>query len=290
MSITPVIPCELLPETRDRIRKFADDLRAGAHAIGTHGLTADEFVASGIFEAAVERLRGQRAASTTDKYAFVTEVLQHLKENGLIEDFEFQGSGERHDFEVRFVDGYVAAIETKGCLDGNNTNIFLRPPSADEFVIWSLCQNAGADPRHNAWSGIHTRLGAEVIHRRELVDAVIIWDALCGTVGRPCPKVVADKSRTTSLSNGHQVPPPCIYLLPATVPDARNNPSPRITVLEDSRFVRALCRAFKGSESDVTSVGIEVKMIDATVYRRTTFTRNGGVLAQSTWVPLKRVR
>ncbi len=31
----------------------------------------------------------------------------------------------------------------------NNTNIFTRPPNADEFVIWSLCQNPGSNMSHN---------------------------------------------------------------------------------------------------------------------------------------------
>ena len=29
-----------------------------------------------------------------------------------------------------------------------------RPADADEFVIWSICTNLGADPRRNAWSGM----------------------------------------------------------------------------------------------------------------------------------------
>ena len=79
--------------------------------------------------------------------------------------------------------GQTAAIELKGCLDGNNTNIFERPPHAHEFIIWSVCTNPGADPRHNAWSGIHTRLSAEIISRHQLVDGIVIWDMVCGTIG-----------------------------------------------------------------------------------------------------------
>src|SRR5580658_3838329 len=85
----------------------------------------------------------------------------------------------------------------KGCLDGNNTTIYERPPHAQEFIIWSLCSNRGADPRHNAWSGIHTRLSADIIERAQQVDGVIIWDWVCGTIGRPCPKLRADPTRTT---------------------------------------------------------------------------------------------
>lgn len=41
------------------------------------------------------------------------------------------------------------------------------------------------DSRHNVWSGLHTRLGAEVVHRRQIVEGVVIWDMLCGTPARP---------------------------------------------------------------------------------------------------------
>lgn len=285
-----IIPCELLPSTRDRINKFASHLKEAAPSIGDHQLSEDEFWESGLFGAAIERLRGQQAASTTIKYGFVQEVLAYLKAVGEIADFRYAGSGERHDFEVDYQDGFKVAIETKGCLDGNNTNIFLRPPSADQFVIWSLCQNPGADPSHNVWSGIHTRLGAEVIHRRELVDTLVVWDMLCGTVGRPCPKLAANPERGVRLPSGKVVPPPCIYLFPRTVPDARGNPHPRCWTLQESRFADSLSRVFGTKENEVVSVGIEVRMADADVERMTTFRIAGEEVAKSGWTKLKRAK
>ncbi|MGH2137807.1 hypothetical protein, partial [Enterococcus faecalis] len=76
------------------------------------------------------------------------------------------------DYTVALNSGKTAVIELKGCLDGNNTNIFERPPHANEFIIWSVCTNPGADPRRNAWSGIHTRLSAEIISRQQRVDGL----------------------------------------------------------------------------------------------------------------------
>ena len=285
-----IIPCELLPETKDRINEYAESLKESAHTIGSHGLPEAEFWDSGLFGAAIERLRGQQAASTTVKYNFVKAILTHLKDVGEIEEYLYSGSGERHDFEIAYSDGYRVAIETKGCLDGNNTNIFLRPPSADEFVIWSLCQNPGADPRHNVWSGVHTRLGAEVIHRRERVDTLVVWDMICGTAGRPCPKLDADPLRAVYLPNGKVVPPPCLYLFPRTIPDARNNPHPRCWMLPELRFASSLSRAFGTAPEEAVSVGIEVRMDGANVERRTTFTVDGASVAQSGWTKLSRAR
>ena len=204
---------------------YAEALRTSSPEIGTHGLTAQEFWESGLFHGAIERLRGQQAAYTSVKRRFMAEILSHLQAVGGITSWEFQGEGERHDYSITMPDNRISVIEAKGCMDGNNTNIFERPPNADEFVIWSLCQNPGADPRHNAWSGIHTRLGAEVIHRQQRIDGVVIWDMLCGTAGRPCPKLIADNTRGTEM-NGRRVPPPCLYLFPRSIPDPRNNRTP----------------------------------------------------------------
>src|SRR5271165_934827 len=77
--------------------------------------------------------------------------------------------------------------------------------------------NPGADPRHNAWSGIHTRLSAEIISRSQRVDGLDIWDMVCGTFGRPCPKLESDTTRFTVVGP-YRLPPPCIYLFPVTIP------------------------------------------------------------------------
>lgn len=62
-----------------------------------------------------------------------------------------------------------------------------------------VCSNA-ADPRHNVWSGIHTRLSAEIIDRAERVDGLIVaGDWICGTVARPCPKLTIDPRRISQI-------------------------------------------------------------------------------------------
>ena len=81
----PIIPCELLPETRTRIDAYVDALKQAAAGIGQHGLTPEEFWNSGIFRSAIERLRGTQAASMLEKRAFMAEVLNHLQNAGLIQ-------------------------------------------------------------------------------------------------------------------------------------------------------------------------------------------------------------
>lgn len=286
---SPIILCELKPEVREVVRELAEDIVQGAHLVSRRGLSKQELEDSGLLRSAVERLRGQQAASMKTKREFLREILDFLQEAGHIASWSFAGSGDRHDYEVTFPDGYLSVIEAKGCLDGNNTGIFVRPANADEFVIWSLCQNPASDPARNAWSGIHTRLSGEVIHRRERVDGVVIWDMLCGGLGRPCPKLEADVSRGTPVGS-RTLPPPCLYLFPAGIPEPRNNPTPRPHTLREIRLFDVLYRAFRCNDKDVVSVHIETRMNGAELERKTRYVREGREFASSEWVPLHRAR
>ena len=224
------------------------------------------------------------------KRDFLDTVLKYLKSKRKIKDYEFTGHGDRHDYRVVLPDDRISIFEAKGCLDGNNTTIWTRPPDADEFLIWSLCQNPGSDPRLNAWSGIHTRIGGKIVAERSLVDGLVIWDMLCGTIGRQCPKLKEDRSRATTLPDGRRVPPPCLYLFPRTVPDPRNNPAPKRKKLSSVGLLQALYDAFKCREDDVTEVGIEVRMAGVNVERRTTLRRSGKQITTSDWTELKQAK
>lgn len=281
----PIIPCVVNEELKTSIEKFADQLRTHAHEIGTHGLTAEEFYNSGLFRGAIERIRGQFSATTTTKRTFAQTMLDYMKAQGTIADWVSTESHDRHDYLVHLVNGRQAAIELKGCLDGNNTNIFVRPANADEFIVWSLCQNAAADPRHNVWSGIHVRLSAEMVSQNKHIDGLVVWDEICGTIGRVCPKI----ARGAGLTVGpYRVPPPCIYLFPRTVPHPRSNPSPAPHTLAEVGFLGALCRTFGGASESITSVRIDVSYVGTDTVRTTSLVRNNVVVAESAPTPIRR--
>jgi len=286
-SASPVIPCQLPREFKRSIGAYVEALKKAAPRIGDHGLSEEEFWKSGLLHCAIERLRGIQAATVEEKHDFVQAILSHLQERKEILGWRFTGAGERHDYQIDMPAGRLTIIETKGCLDGNNTNIYERPPQADEFIIWSLCQNPGADPRHNAWSGLHTRLSAEVIHRKQLVDGVVIWDMRCNTPSRPCPKASGPSPRSTAVGD-YRVPPPCLYLFPRSLPDPRNNPHPPVHSLAEMKFFSALWRRFQGTAADVVEVHIEARMEGPNLQRKTTFIRHGVQVMQSKWTNLKR--
>ena len=284
-----VLPCFLLPETSKAIHEYANALRVHAAEFRPEGMSEEDFWRTGLFHAAIERLRGQQSASMQQKRDFMAKILDFLTSSEAIAGWFFTGGADRFDYNINTVDGKTVVIESKGCLDGNNTNIYQRPPNADEFYIWSLCQNPGSDPRKNAWSGLHTRLSAEIVHRRERVDGVIIWDMLCGTAGRPCPKLRVDKTRATRVDT-FRVPPPCVFLLPRSLPDPRNNPDPAPWALSDLSFASSLCASFMCPEEETTQVHIEARMKGADVQRKTTYVRGAIEFASSKWTTIRRSR
>jgi hypothetical protein len=282
-----VILCDKNEELKLQIEAYAEVLKVEAHKLGAHGLEENEFYNSGLFRGAIERVRGQFSATMRDKREFVRHVLNFMQDRGFITESESAGEGNRHDYLVRLKSGKVSIIELKGCLDGNNTNIFERPPHAQEFIIWSVCTNPGADPRHNVWSGIHTRLSAEIISSSQVVDGLIVWDMVCGTIGRPCPKVESDKARLTAVGP-YMLPPPCLYVFPATLPHPRNNANPSPQALPNVEILHAFQACFQGSADEVNYVGFEVAYQGTDTVRKTRIQRAGIVQLESKATPIRR--
>lgn len=282
-----MIPCEQNPEIRSAIVTYADTLMREAHTLGTHGLSETDFYQGGVFRGAIERIRGQFSAAMREKREFVRAILDDLKDKQLILAWASAGERNRHDYSVELLSGKTACIELKGCLDGNNTNIFERPPNADEFVIWSICTNPAADPRHNVWSGIHTRLSAEIIEGGKAVDGVIVWDWLCGTISRPCPKLNAFPGSANTVGP-YRLPPPCIYLFPKTVPSPRNNPSPEPQSIEGVELLKLFHEAYCGTPEYLHSVRFSVGYSGTDVVRKTTILRNETAVRESDPNPIRR--
>ena len=285
-----VIPCEKNPELERQIEEFADVLKAEAHKLGNHGLSEEDFYKLGVFQGAIERVRGQQSATMIPKREFVKLILNYMQDQGAISDWIPAGGDNRHDYQVKLPNGRVSVIELKGCLDGNNTTIYERPAIAEEFIIWSVCSNAGADPRHNVWSGIHTRLSAEIIEHGadKHVDGLIVWDWLCGTVARPCPKLARGPGERLTTVGQHRLPPPCIYLFPKTVPVVRTNPNPEPHALAEVGFLKALNDCFGGYLDEVNKVRFLAAHDGGETTRTTSIERNGQLERESRPTPIRR--
>jgi len=283
-----VIPCEQNADLREQIERFAEILKTQAHTLGAHGIDEKDFYNSGLFRGAIERIRGQYSATMRSKREFAQHVLNYLEDQQHISGWEKSDAGNRSDYWVRLKSGRNACISLTGGLDGNNTTIFERPADADEFVIWSVMTNPGSDPRRNAWSGIHTRLGAEMISTGKRVDGVIVWDMVCGTSGRPCPKINIDGNpdRLTDIGP-FRVPPTCIYVFPKTPPGVANkHATPQ--VLSDIELLNSFHTCFKGRDEEVNYVTFDVEERDGEAWRKTTIVRGGMVQRTSELMAIRR--
>lgn len=160
-----VIPCSQNKNLRKLIEDFSEVLKIEAHKLGAHGLAERDFYNSGLFRGAIERVRGQFSATMGPKREFARDILNYMQDHSFINDWQSSGENNRHDYTVQLPGGRVAVIELKGCMDGHNTVIYERPPHAQEFIVWSICTNTGGNPKLNAWSGIHTRIGADMLCR-----------------------------------------------------------------------------------------------------------------------------
>ena len=283
------IPCEQDPRLRAEIERFAEVLKTQVHQLGEHALDETSFYASPIFRGAIEKVRGEFSATMRGKREFVQHVLNQMEDGGFIAGWDRTQGKARNDYYVRLKSGRLAVIDLKGCLDGENTNKFERPADADEFITWSLCTNSGADPRRNAWSGIHTRLSAEMISRNKRVDGVVIWDMICGTLGRPCPKLAAlDAAVRRTAVGPFTTPPPCIYVFPAIVP-SRGHPRSTAQALDQVELLAAFHAAFGGRNEEVNYVDFEVGEQADELFRRTVIRRAGVVQHASDMTVIQRV-
>jgi hypothetical protein len=252
-----VIPCAQDKKLKKLIVEFAEVLKTEAHKIGTHDLAEKDFYNSGLFRGAIERVRGQFSATMGSKREFAKNILNYMEDQRFISEWKSSGEKNRHDYTVKFPDGRIAVIELKGCMDGNNTVIYERPPHAQEFIVWSLCTNVGGDPKKNARSGIHTRIGA---------------------VGRPCPKLQNAEARVTVVSH-YEIPPPCVYVLPPTVASARNNANPIAQSSDDVRLLKAFHEC----------VDFDVEHRGNDLFRTTRIRRGGVTVQESNPTPIQRV-
>jgi hypothetical protein len=219
----------------------------------------------------------------------VQHVLNHMEDGGFISGWDRTRPKARNDYYVHLKSGGLAVIDLKGCLDGENTNKFERPTEADEFITWSLCTNSGADPRRNAWSGIHTRLSAEMISRSKRVDGVVIWDMICGTLGRPCPKLGALNGTVRRTSLGpFLTPPPCIYVFPAEIP-SRESPQAIARGLGEVELLAAFQKAFGGRDDEINYVDFEMGERGDELFRRTVIRRGGVLQHASEMTAIQRV-
>ncbi len=115
----------------------------------------------------------------------------------------------------------------------------------------------------------------------------MIWDMVCGTIGRPCPKLQHSLRLLTDVGP-FRLPPPCIYVFPATIPSPRNNPHPTAQRLEDLELLTAFNACFQGDAAEINYVDFTVQYRDTDILRTTRVTRGGVIQQESAPTTIRR--
>lgn len=245
----------------EAVKKLLTELaQTNPELIEDAGLDAGDW--EPLLRAAIESMRGSASATMTDKRRFISAVLDHCKDAGLVTSWESIGAERRQDYRVELPDGTLVAVEAKGCGDGNNLTIWDRPTWADEFIIWSLCPDSlQHNPGHGVWSAVSTRLMPKIAADHKVVDALIFWDGRCGSRLRQCPKrygvtgLLRGKATDIKAQKGSRnwLPPPCVYLFPRSAPTVPHNTSPVNHTVTTGKFARMLLTAFNVPDAEMAS-------------------------------------
>ncbi len=230
-----LLPCQNDPIATSQVSPTIDLLRNldvnHPDVLKSHSIEPSDYHSKLVFRSAIESIRGTFIASSLNqRQGLVADVLNVMKKQSLISEYQCKGSSQRFDFQVMLTakPKEMVAVEVKGG-EGNSINISERPLWANEFIIW--CHLDGAivnQPSHGASSIIFHRIENEMVNRGKHVDIVVFKDARCNSPLRPCPKY--NNPPPTALGVA-----PDIFLLPSEIP-TKDNPEPKPHDLGTTKF------------------------------------------------------
>ena len=97
-----------------------------------------------------------------------------------------------------------------------------------------------------------------------------------------------DGNNTNIVVGPFELPPPCLYVLPATIPSPRNNPSPQPQSLDDVQILQAFSDCFRCYDNEINYVGIDVAHQGADTVRATRIVRDGVTQRESKLTAIRR--
>lgn len=176
--------------------------------LAARGLTAEEY--RNALPAAIEQLRGSRAASNSNRRQFLVMLFEQMRVRGFISGFAMPKYGDDTVYRLT-IDGFgdVAVIQ-KGCPDGAHSSVrWTAPDWARETYLWWLCSSLTYEPGEHVVKGTNRLRQRFFSDATDALDGVIFHNELCGSAERPCPKI----DRAIAIDDT-LVPPPCIYVMP----------------------------------------------------------------------------
>ena len=183
--------------------------------LASHGISTEEYILA--LPAAIERFRGSRAASNSDRRKFLGELLELLRKAGACTDIQNPSYGDDTIYKLTVPRIGDIAIIQKGCPDGahSSTN-WTRPAWAKEAYIWWVCSSTSHEPGEHITKGINRLKNRFFSELPDTIDGVIFHNELCGSPQRPCPKM-----NFALMMGTIKIPPPCIYVMPDRATDVQ---------------------------------------------------------------------
>jgi hypothetical protein len=191
-----------------KVESILASLANDAAYLAARGLTVDEYRSA--LPAAIEKIRGSRAASNSNRRQFLVSLFEEMKQRGLISKLEMPRYGADTVYRLS-IDGFgdVAVIQ-KGCPDGAHSSVrWTAPDWAKETYLWWLCSSLTYEPGEHIVKGTNRLRQRFFSSAADALDGVIFHNELCGSSERPCPKKALAIAVDDML-----VPPPCIYVMP----------------------------------------------------------------------------
>ena len=204
-------PEDVIQRVADIVREIGDD-QDYLHA---RGLSLEEFRLA--LPTAIEKIRGSRSASNSDRKDFLRGIFRHMQDVGAITSFEAPKYGDDTIYRLRAPGVGDVAVIQKGCPDGKHSSVAWSVPDwAVEAYLWWVCPSTKGDPGWHVSAGVKRLKGEFFSSRPDALDGVIFHSDLCGSDIRPCPK-----QALAIEIEGVAIPPPCIWIMPdrASAPD-----------------------------------------------------------------------
>ena len=201
----PGAPPEVIVE---KVLGIVTSLAEDRAYLASKGLTPDEYRSA--LPAAIEQLRGSKAASNSVRRQFLVSVFEEMRLRGLIKDFTQPRYGDDTVYRLTVKGLGDIAIIQKGCPDGAHSSVrWTAPEWAEETYLWWLCSSLAYEPGEHIAKGVNRLRQRFFSPATDSLDGIIFHNELCGSVNRPCPKI----NRSISI-DGLSVPPPCVYIMP----------------------------------------------------------------------------
>jgi hypothetical protein len=184
MSAEKSVPCRHRgappEEVVERVVDLISNIGQDESYLYSRGLSADEYQLA--LPTAIEKMRGSKTASNSDRRDFLALLLNELVQKGAASSVSKPAYGADTVYRVSVPSLGEVAIIQKGCPDGaHSSQAWSIPEWATETYLWWLCPSLSNEPGVHVMKGINRLRGRFFEKQSETLDGIIFHNDLCGS-------------------------------------------------------------------------------------------------------------